>query len=504
MFQSTLNELADAFAREAKSVVIPKGAAFAIPLGEGCCLLTPISDPAPGWVEWRLVYPPGVQKDWRAGTPIKRYPIKTTRGWDIWNQTHGLRSIYADDLKRANYRRGSDDEITLDQGSGSGAGLALQQRLQVVDPAGSAESGPAVDPRREAVGAPEVDSEPRRDDADAAPAELQAVPRPVPGSLGDEAEGVLVTNERKRARNKRQSNKLKKRVQSQAELNVGLANWAPPKVGRPKMAFFYVRFSSLEQSKGYSEALQTEAIERLFQFRLAAEGYERAPRVYLDAGQSAYKIAFGNREMGRQLLADVQQGDAILVYKLDRCFRQVKDSAATCELLRDRGVRLLACDFDVDYTTATGTLMMNLLTAVAQWESQVKGERTRDGLRSSLRKGKGDPRAMPYFCERVTYRTRRVPVVRESFVDLIDWASRAIRDGKTYAEVSKQAAKEAAILEGRKPCVGETYGFGVDRLKHGLGEQLREWYAERAARIRVGDEVRFVWMPVKKGVEVEA
>jgi DNA invertase Pin-like site-specific DNA recombinase len=204
---------------------------------------------------------------------------------------------------------------------------------------------------------------------------------------------------------------------------------APSKIGRPPMAFFYVRFSTLEQKNGYSEELQVAAIERLFAAEYAPLGYVTAPAIYLDAGKSAYKIPFPKRESAARLLADVQAGDVVIVYKIDRCFRRVMDCAETVDYLRKMGVRVRACDFDLDYETAMGKAMLGMMSVFAELESSMKSERTKAGLAIAIQGGAccGPP---PAFIEKVVHRTRKRWVIKKQYVDALDWMATEMRKEK--------------------------------------------------------------------------
>ena len=84
----------------------------------------------------------------------------------------------------------------------------------------------------------------------------------------------------------------------------------------------------------------------------------------------------------QRLLALVarRQVGAVIVYKLDRLTRSVKDLNSLVELFDKKEVALVSLQESLDTTTASGRLMMNLLASVSQWEREVIGERTRDAM----------------------------------------------------------------------------------------------------------------------------
>jgi site-specific DNA recombinase len=98
-----------------------------------------------------------------------------------------------------------------------------------------------------------------------------------------------------------------------------------------------------------------------------------------DEGHSAKHLKRPDLE---RLLALVEgrHVEAVIVYKLDRLTRSVADLDKLMKLFERKGVALVSLQKPLDATTATGRLMMNLLTSVSQWEREVIGERTRDAM----------------------------------------------------------------------------------------------------------------------------
>lgn len=105
-----------------------------------------------------------------------------------------------------------------------------------------------------------------------------------------------------------------------------------------------------------------------------------------DGGASAKSL---KRPGLMRLLALVtsRQVEAVIVYKLDRLTRSVKDLSLLVERFETQGVALVSLQESLDATTATGRLMMNLLASVSQWEREVIGERTRDAMQQLKAEG---------------------------------------------------------------------------------------------------------------------
>ncbi|HYW45190.1 MAG TPA: recombinase family protein [Bryobacteraceae bacterium] len=101
--------------------------------------------------------------------------------------------------------------------------------------------------------------------------------------------------------------------------------------------------------------------------------------VIVDDGESARSLE--RPGMLRLLaLADSSLVSAVIIAKLDRLTRSVKDLAELLERFSRRDVALVSVAESLDTATASGRLVMNLLISVSQWEREVIGERTRQAL----------------------------------------------------------------------------------------------------------------------------
>src|SRR4029453_7036373 len=101
--------------------------------------------------------------------------------------------------------------------------------------------------------------------------------------------------------------------------------------------------------------------------------------VIIDAGESAKSL---NRPGMERLLSLVDAGavNTVIIAKLDRLTRSVKDLAELLERFTRRGVSLGSLAESLDTGTAAGRLVLNIMTAVSQWEREAIGERTRDAM----------------------------------------------------------------------------------------------------------------------------
>jgi len=149
----------------------------------------------------------------------------------------------------------------------------------------------------------------------------------------------------------------------------------------------YTRKSSeegLDQSFNSLHA-QREACEAYVKSQ-ANEGWMALPTLYDDGGFSGGNL---DRPAMQALLRDVEAGriDTVVVYKIDRLTRALADFAKIVEIFDARGVSFVSVTQAFNTTTSMGRLTLNVLLSFAQFEREVTGERIRDKIAASKRKG---------------------------------------------------------------------------------------------------------------------
>jgi len=116
------------------------------------------------------------------------------------------------------------------------------------------------------------------------------------------------------------------------------------------------------------------------------EGWVLARTHYDDGGFSG-----GNMERPalQQLLADIQgrRIDIIVVYKVDRLTRSLADFARLVEIFDAQGASFVSVTQQFNTTSSMGRLTLNVLLSFAQFEREVTGERIRDKIAASKKKG---------------------------------------------------------------------------------------------------------------------
>src|SRR5271157_3563348 len=130
---------------------------------------------------------------------------------------------------------------------------------------------------------------------------------------------------------------------------------------------------------------QREACEAYVKSQ-AHEGWRLAPERYDDGGLSGASL---DRPALQLLLAEVRQGrvDVIVVYKVDRLTRSLADFAKLVETFDAYDVSFVSVTQSFNTTSSMGRLTLNVLLSFAQFEREVTGERIRDKIAASKKKG---------------------------------------------------------------------------------------------------------------------
>jgi DNA invertase Pin-like site-specific DNA recombinase len=147
-------------------------------------------------------------------------------------------------------------------------------------------------------------------------------------------------------------------------------------------AIGYVRVSTDKQAEqGISLEAQAEKIRAMAQ----VHGAELVDLV-IEGGLSAKTL---NRPGLQRVLALTQASkvQAVIIAKLDRLTRSVRDLCELLDSFERRGVALISVAESLDTASAGGRLVINIMAAVSQWEREAIGERTRDALRHKRRNG---------------------------------------------------------------------------------------------------------------------
>jgi DNA invertase Pin-like site-specific DNA recombinase len=108
---------------------------------------------------------------------------------------------------------------------------------------------------------------------------------------------------------------------------------------------------------------------------------------YIDEGFTGSNT---KRPAFNEMMADAKKRrfDVLLVYKLDRLSRSLKDLIITLDDLKSTGIDFVSYDNSLDTTTPTGRLIFHVVGSVAEFEREIIKERVKTGLENARRKGK--------------------------------------------------------------------------------------------------------------------
>jgi site-specific DNA recombinase len=148
-------------------------------------------------------------------------------------------------------------------------------------------------------------------------------------------------------------------------------------------AIGYVRVSTDKQA---DHGVSLEAQEAKIRAMATVQGAE-ITELIVDGGESAKDLKRPGMERLLTLVDD-RKVDTVIIAKLDRLTRSVKDLAELLERFQRRGVSLVSVAESLDTGSAAGRLVINIMTAVSQWEREAIGERTRDAMQHKKSTGR--------------------------------------------------------------------------------------------------------------------
>jgi len=135
------------------------------------------------------------------------------------------------------------------------------------------------------------------------------------------------------------------------------------------MKIGYIRVSRDKQTTALQEdAMRKEQCERVFTDKMSGKRFDR-PEF-------------------QKMLDIARQEDVIVVWRLDRLGRSLKELIETVMGLSKRGIELRSLKENIDTTTPTGKLMFHIIAALAEFERDIISERTIAGLEAARARGR--------------------------------------------------------------------------------------------------------------------
>lgn len=170
----------------------------------------------------------------------------------------------------------------------------------------------------------------------------------------------------------------------------------------------YTRVSTREQAEdGLSLATQRKAIQAECERR----GWDLV-EVIVDDGFTGRNDDRPGLQRAMAMLAKRNRPQAIVVARLDRLTRSLKDLASLMEQA-DRRWGIVALDMDLNTTTANGQLVMHIIGAVAYWESRMNSERVSAGMRAAHAEAKANGQRLGFQAQVPDDVTRRIVKARK-------------------------------------------------------------------------------------------
>lgn len=157
------------------------------------------------------------------------------------------------------------------------------------------------------------------------------------------------------------------------------------KIDREPAVIGYARASTLAQENSIlSQITGINAASMMIDLPATTEWYDSKfpdePEhrgIFIDRGRSAFRIPFRNRPAGARLLEILQEGDSLVVHRVDRLCRSMADFCWVIQELQDRKVNLVISEPRIDLSTIVGRAFAQILAVIAEWESARKSERAK-------------------------------------------------------------------------------------------------------------------------------
>lgn len=213
-----------------------------------------------------------------------------------------------------------------------------------------------------------------------------------------------------------------------------------------------------------------------------AEGWIAVAEDYDDPGFSG-----GNMERPAllRLLVDIEKGriDIVVVYKIDRLTRSLADFSRMIEVFERQKVSFVAVTQQFNTTTSMGRLMLNILLSFAQFEREVTGERIRDKIAASKRKGlwMGGVPPLGYDVRNrhLLINAREADIVRRIFQRFVELGSSSmlVKELQVEGVTSKcWKTQEGHLRQGKAVDKNVIYKMLNNRIYLGEIRHKEQWY----------------------------
>lgn len=206
----------------------------------------------------------------------------------------------------------------------------------------------------------------------------------------------------------------------------------------------------------------------------------------------------------KRLMADIEAGkvDVVVIYKIDRLTRSLADFSKMVEVFERQGVSFVSVTQQFNTTTSMGRLMLNVLLSFAQFEREVTGERIRDKIAASKRKGMwmGGIPPLGYDVEnrRLVPNPKEAKLIRQIFERFVELGSgtKLVKELRLDGATTKAwTTQDGRVREGKPIDKGLIHKLLHNRTYLGELRHKEKWYpAEHLPIIdhRLWDDVQAI------------
>jgi site-specific DNA recombinase len=200
----------------------------------------------------------------------------------------------------------------------------------------------------------------------------------------------------------------------------------------------------------------------------------------------------------KRLMSDIEAGkiDVVVIYKIDRLTRSLADFSKMVEVFERQGVSFVSVTQQFNTTTSMGRLMLNVLLSFAQFEREVTGERIRDKIAASKRKGMwmGGVPPLGYDVEnrRLVPNPQEAKLIRHIFTRFVELGSstKLVKELKLDGVTSKAwTTQDGKVREGKPIDKGLVYKLLGNRTYLGELRHKEQWY--KAEHLPIVDQT--IW-----------
>ena len=204
-----------------------------------------------------------------------------------------------------------------------------------------------------------------------------------------------------------------------------------------------------------------------------------------DYDDPAFSGGHMERPALKRLIADIEAGkvDVVVIYKIDRLTRSLADFSKMVEVFERQGVSFVSVTQQFNTTTSMGRLMLNVLLSFAQFEREVTGERIRDKIAASKRKGMwmGGVPPLGYDVDnrRLVPNPKEAKLIRQIFERFVELGSgtKLVKELQLDGATSKAwTTQDGRVREGKPIDKGLIHKLLHNRTYLGELRHKEQWY----------------------------